>query len=539
MNVLLVEPAYKNKYPPLGLMKIAAFHKEKGDVVKFVKGMDKSVRSEAWDRIYVTTLFSFYWSQTISTIKYYEFSVRDPQNLFIGGPMATIMADEIEHETGFKVVKGLLNEMGKLRISDDECIDEIIPDYSILDDISYKYPAQDAYFAYMTRGCVRKCPFCAVPKIEPNYKNFISIGAHINRIDSLYGKKSNLLLMDNNVLGSDQFERIIDEIKDLGFQKGATYIPENDFEIYCDRLKLNPDDCYARIKVFDLIKKFSGLRLTRYPEVNNHYNEIVDRFQLYDNSTTDFVDRLLSVRSEISPIFEKYRNKSKKQRLVDFNQGIDARLVNESNMKKLSEINIRPLRIAYDHINLTDVYSNAVRLAAKFGITHLSNYILFNYHDKPDDFYYRLENNIKLNMQYGVKIFSFPMKYIPVTDKNRGDYVGEHWNKKYIRAIQSVLNVTKGSVSPGESFFYKAFGKSIDEFHKIMLMPESYIIQRFASEEAGYTAIWWSEYMSLANEVKSNVDKIILSNNFHADGNGPPLTEETAINFLRHYDKIN
>lgn len=278
---------------------------------------------------------------------------------------------------------------------------------------------------------------------------------------------------------------------------------------------------------------------TRLNDNINHYNEIVDRFQLHDNAANDFVGRLLSAQNEISPIYEKYRNKAKKQRLVDFNQGVDARLVTESNMKKLSEINIKPLRIAYDHINLTGVYSNAVRLAAKYGIYNLSNYILFNYNDKPADFYYRLENNIKLNKEYGVKIFSFPMKYIPVTDKNRRDYVGEHWNKKYIRAIQSILNVTKGSVSPGESFFYKAFGKTIDDFYKIMLMPESYIIQRFASEDAGLTAMWWNEYTTLPDEVKDNVDKVIQSNKFHADQDRMFLIGETAMNFLRHYDKID
>ena len=189
MKVLLVEPAYKNKYPPLGLMKIAAFHKANQDEVKFVKGLDKYTRAETWDRIYITTLFSFYWSQTIATIKYYEFSVKDPQNFFIGGPMATIMAEEIEAETGFRVVKGLLNEKGKLRINNDENVDIFTPDYDILDDVAYKYPVQDAYFAHMTRGCIRKCPFCAVPTIEPYFSHYISIRQELENVDKSYVKK--------------------------------------------------------------------------------------------------------------------------------------------------------------------------------------------------------------------------------------------------------------------------------------------------------------------------------------------------------------
>ena len=116
-------------------------------------------------------MFSFHWLETIKTIKYYEFSVKDPQNFFIGGPMATFMADEIQLETGFKPVKGLLNFRGKLRLSGDHNLDRRIPDYNILDEIDYKYPASNAYFAYMTRGCVRKCPFCAVPRNEPFMSN--------------------------------------------------------------------------------------------------------------------------------------------------------------------------------------------------------------------------------------------------------------------------------------------------------------------------------------------------------------------------------
>ena len=52
-NILLIEPGYKNKYPPLGLMKIAQYHGPHGkrDKVRFIKGEDKTVLSTAWDRI--------------------------------------------------------------------------------------------------------------------------------------------------------------------------------------------------------------------------------------------------------------------------------------------------------------------------------------------------------------------------------------------------------------------------------------------------------------------------------------------------------
>ena len=47
-NILLIEPGYKNKYPPLGLMKIAQYHGPRGksDHVRFIKGED----SPRWKR---------------------------------------------------------------------------------------------------------------------------------------------------------------------------------------------------------------------------------------------------------------------------------------------------------------------------------------------------------------------------------------------------------------------------------------------------------------------------------------------------------
>jgi radical SAM superfamily enzyme YgiQ (UPF0313 family) len=99
------------------------------------------------------------------------------------------MADQIEKETGYKPVKGLLNKKGKLRLHNDYKVDGVVPDYSILEEIEYNYPASDAYFAHTTRGCIRKCPFCAVPKIEPFYAKFVPLKKQIKMINKNMEKK--------------------------------------------------------------------------------------------------------------------------------------------------------------------------------------------------------------------------------------------------------------------------------------------------------------------------------------------------------------
>ena len=193
MNILLVEADYKNKYPPLGLMKISAYHKKMGDTVIFVKGKNKKLQLQVWDRIYITTLFTFYWKKTIETIEYYYNSVLNPADLHVGGIMATLLADDLRKEhkiAGITIRLGLLDKPGML---DDEetAIDLITPDYSIIDKekneyLDYEYEVKNAYITSTTKGCIRKCKFCAVSTLEPSYCQYIDIKTQIQEIANYY-----------------------------------------------------------------------------------------------------------------------------------------------------------------------------------------------------------------------------------------------------------------------------------------------------------------------------------------------------------------
>src|SRR5712691_6544844 len=112
-NILLIEPGYKNKYPPLGLMKIAQYHgpREKRDRVRFIKGEDPSVLAEAWDRIYVTTLFSFEFARIAQSIDF-ALKVANGQadKIFVGGIAASLMHERFVKEDkwrGIRFIKGL------------------------------------------------------------------------------------------------------------------------------------------------------------------------------------------------------------------------------------------------------------------------------------------------------------------------------------------------------------------------------------------------------------------------------------------------
>ena len=447
-NILLIEPGYRNKYPPLGLMKLAAYHGPRGrrDNVKFIKGENRDVLLHVWDRVYVTTLFTFEWKRTATAIDFaIQAAGNQPERVFVGGIAASLMHDSFLHEprwAGVRFIKGLLDGSPPLALhlspedyefgSDDlngEPIEERVPDYDILDQIAYKYPVRDAYFGYASRGCVRKCSFCGVPALEGAQREMPPLAKLMEGVDKAHGVKKDLVLMDNNITASARYKEVIAEIRDLGFTPGAKLIRDGNRPV---------------------------------------------------------------------------------MRRVDFNQGVDARILAKSEMflREMATICISPLRIAFDHIGVRKVYERSVRMAADNQITSLSNYMLYNFMDTPVDLYERMRLNIRLNEELGIRIWSFPMRYQPVTLKDRS-HVGKNWNRYYLRSFQIMLQATRGVVSGNPSFFLRAFGENSDEFIKLLGMPHSFIFHR-EYFESGEGAPLREEYQSLRRRLSKSQEEEMI-----------------------------
>lgn len=632
-KILLLEPNYKNKYPPMGLMKIATYYRCRRDDVRFYKGDLKEfaarllfeeyfssitcierenladiavysfvlkrgasaiieyiktgkrapletvaafsrLSSEVaecssgdlleklsgyrnrykvqdypkFDRIAITTLFTFYWKETIDTILFAKKLCKPKGVIHVGGIAASLVPEHIKKATEIYPHIGPLNEPN-IYDNDDKgkvIIDELPLDYSILEEIDYRYPSEDAYFGYTTRGCVNNCDFCAVSKLEPEYCNYIGIKSKIEKVDECFGAKRNLLLMDNNVLASKCFDEIIDEIKECGFAKGAKYIPSNEYDIafrnLCDGFKLGEsrswnvfnNRAYIRklIKIYDKItERLEG------EEKGEFYTEREALGLLFPETATK--ENIICFNEIAKKLYDKYFRYGERMRIIDFNQGLDGNLATEKNMAKIAEIAIRPLRVAFDYWERKEKYEKAIRTAAQYGIKEFSNYLLYNYNDHPDELYERMELNVNLCDELGVAIYSFPMKYHPIDDpayfRNR-DYIGKpYWNRKFIRAIQAVLNSTHGKIGRGLTFFQAAFGKNLKEFRKILWMPEALIIQRYkydkkkrseyygenptpyddVDEKTGnITSDWWAKFTALNDNQRKQAEEIIAMNRF-------------------------
>ncbi|MBW7573154.1 hypothetical protein [Caproiciproducens faecalis] len=514
MNILLVEPDYKNKYPPMGLMKISTFHKQRNDVVTFYKGKmpDAQFAELNIERVYITTLFTFYYKKTLETIKYYSKKI-NPAHIYVGGIMATLLTEKLQQDVGeCHVLTGLLTDASVLEIEDYTNVDTLPLDYSILDEIEYDYPAGDNYFSYTTRGCPNRCAFCAVPILEPTYQFTNNIRTQISNVNEHFGGKRNLLLLDNNIfnLSAQEMQGLVRDLQEVGFTREPTFIRQSPYEQYIN--KVNNPHLHPKVlsRAIAYLKEFEGK--IKHPKDQQAYRDFLTQLSEADNKGQYIEER----QKFINEILQHYSHTKPLKRYVDFNQGLEAARITMEKMSILAQLPLNPVRIAFDHYNPQAVenYCRAIRIAHQCGINNFSNYMLYNLDDTPDALWYRLKINIELAKELHISIFSFPMKYMPITETDRC-YIGMHWNKKYLQAITAILLVTKGVVAQGEDFFNRAFGSTIEDFHRILLLPRDFIIYRNYYEEQGLTQQWDEIYQKMTAKEKEELIYGLTEVNYH------------------------
>lgn len=198
MNIGLVD-VDGTKFPNLALGKISAYHKSLGDNVEWADPMFGN-----YDRVYMSKVFSF--SKANNDV--YDCEV-------------------IRGGTGYDIHSQL-----------PDLIDRMQPDYSIFANVDNK-----TAYGFLTRGCIRKCPWCVVPQKEGHIRPYMDVDEI-----AVDGRKR-LVLMDNNLLAAGDYAmEQLNKIADRGYRIDLNQA--NDARLVTDEFA----EVMARIKWIDYIR---------------------------------------------------------------------------------------------------------------------------------------------------------------------------------------------------------------------------------------------------------------------------------------------
>ena len=153
-HFLLVEPVAKTPYPPVGLLKISTMLKRRHKDAKVFSQVGAGVPAGMVDpkEIYITSLFTWDLDKVVETARYYQRRFYNAK-IKIGGIAASLLPEYIKANTGIKPHVGLLNKA------------EICPP-----DYSHTFGRKlNSSITFTSRGCIRKCRFCNVRSLEPEF----------------------------------------------------------------------------------------------------------------------------------------------------------------------------------------------------------------------------------------------------------------------------------------------------------------------------------------------------------------------------------
>ena len=114
---------------------------------------------------------------------------------------------------------------------------------------------------------------------------------------------------------------------------------------------------------------------------------------------------------------------------VDFNQGLDARLLEWHHIEGLQRLNIAKLRFAWDNAKEEEPVMFAIDAFKRTGFprTKIFVYVLVNFGESPEEALYRCET-LK-----AVGVRSFPQWYNPLDALKRNAYIAPEWTRPDLR----------------------------------------------------------------------------------------------------------
>jgi hypothetical protein len=150
--------------------------------------------------------------------------------------------------------------------------------------------------------------------------------------------------------------------------------------------------------------------------------------------------------------------------------------------ERMRGLPVSPIRFAFDGMSVDGHYQRAIELMIDNGFKNFLAYVLYNFKDKPEEFYYRLKESVKLTVKHGVSVNSFPTRYQPIMEINKQrNFTGRHWNIKQVHAFieTTAKSTVTGIVSPNslEEFEFW-YGKTGEEFSKLLNYPKINLLLR-------------------------------------------------------------